>query len=210
MRFSFVFCVFAASLTCRIAAQEPPLPRAEVPTIADPAATPLPEPAPPQLIPDEILPAATPAATAPNLQELDEAFKDNPLTKAAADYRLRIEWRKLRNGVVNDPEVKAALATADAAKTDLQKRKLLRRYYELIYAKMLARAETPEMKAYLTARKTDHLAMLPQPRVRPEASPIAKSEGSAAPNASATPQPSATPVLKRRKGLFPTAMPGSQ
>ncbi|MFL6594947.1 MAG: hypothetical protein ACJ8HQ_05840 [Chthoniobacterales bacterium] len=181
-----------------------------MPSTADPAATPLPEPPPPQLIPDEILPAATPAASAPNLQQLDEAFKDNPITTAAADYRLRIEWRKLRNLVVNDAEVKAALATAEAAKTDLQKRKLLRRYYELIYAKMLARAATPEMKAYLAARKTEHLNMLPQPRVRPEPTPIAKADPSAAPNASATAQPSATPVLKRQKGLFPTSVPGSQ
>src|SRR3954447_26196097 len=131
MKRPLVFCILAAFSIFGLTAQEPPLPKADAPTSVDPAATPLPEPPAPQLIPDDVLPAATPAASAPNLQQLDEVFKDTPITTAAAAYRLRIEWRKLRNAVVNDAEVKAALKTAEAAKTDLQKRKLLQRYYEM-------------------------------------------------------------------------------
>ncbi|MFN2509066.1 MAG: hypothetical protein ABR589_09880 [Chthoniobacterales bacterium] len=70
----------------------------------------------------------------------------------------------------NNAEVKAALATANSARTDLEKRKLLRVYYEMLYAKMTALA-APEMKTYLNDKKNEALNALPQPRVRPDASP---------------------------------------
>ncbi len=128
-----------------------------------------------------------------NLPQLDENFKDAPISAAAADYRLRIEWRKLRNQVANESAVKGALATANAAKTDLEKRKLLGHYYELLYGKMLARAATPEIKAYLYARKADQLRVLPQPHVRPEATP-AGSPKSSPPAAAPRPAPTALPT----------------
>ncbi|MDQ6623738.1 MAG: hypothetical protein M3Y86_09685 [Verrucomicrobiota bacterium] len=134
---------------------------------------------------------------------MDEAFKDNPLTTAAADYRQRIEWRKLSNVVVNDSAVKAALAAADAARTDLEKRKLLRRYYDIFFGKMIDLAGTPEMKAYLTARKNEEQAALPQPHVRPEPSAPATAAPSAAPLSSPT-----APALLPSEKLEPPLPPG--
>jgi len=188
MRISLLLCTFAAAAgLLTVAAQEPALPQPE----SQDAPTPqpsgsVPPPLAPQLIPDDVLPLPAPVPSVASLPQLDEAFKDNPLSAAAADYRRRIEWRRLRNRVVNDSMVKAALANADAARTDLQKRKLLRRYYEMLFGKMIARASTPDMKAYLMDRKKDHLNSLPQPHVRPETSPsvVAKASSSQTPQSS--------------------------
>ena len=103
----------------------------------------------------------------PELSELDEAFKQRSLGKQADEYRLHIEWRQLRNRVVNDPEVRAAKATAQAARTDLEKRNRLRDYYNVYYARMSALASSDEMKLTLEKFKTQHAGRLSQPRVRP-------------------------------------------
>ena len=194
MRFPrFVFCCLFVVARTLAEAQEPPLPQPDTQETPPPAA---PVPSVPQLIPDDVLPPATPVPSAPSLPQLDEVFKDNPLTQAAADQRARIEWRKLRNVVANDATVKAARAEAEAARTDLQKRKLLRRYYEMLYAKMMPHASSPEVRRYLQDRKRDQLNALPQPRVRPETvpSPSPSAPGSAAnPTPTPTPQPSIAP-----------------
>ena len=182
-------------------AQEPPLP---APDTRETPAPPVPVPPVPQLIPDEILPAAPPRPSAPSLPQLDEVFKDNPISAAAAEQRARIEWRKLRNLMANDPSVKAAHAKAEAARTDLEKRQLLRRYYEILFGKMMARASTPEMRKYLNDRKNEHLNTLPQPRVRPETAPppAAPAQPQAAP--SPTSQPSASPTPPVQPFATPT------
>jgi hypothetical protein len=115
-------------------------------------ATPFPEPNGPEM---------------PELSELDEAFKQRSLGKQADEYRLHIEWRQLKNRVVNDPEVRAAKATAQAARTDLEKRNRLRDYYNVYYERMSALASSPEMKLALDGMKTSHLSRISQPRVRP-------------------------------------------
>jgi hypothetical protein len=115
--------------------------------------------------------AATPSLEAngpelPELSQLDEAFKQRSLSKEVDARRLHIEWRQLKNQVVNDPEVRAAKATAQAARTDLEKRNRLRDYYNVYYERMSALASV-EMKLALQRFKTSHLARLSQPRVRP-------------------------------------------
>jgi len=80
---------------------------------------------------------------------------------------LHLEWRQLKNQLVNDPEVRAAKATAQAARTDLEKRNRLRDYYNVYYERMSALAASAEMKLALQGFKTSHLARLNQPRVRP-------------------------------------------
>ena len=102
----------------------------------------------------------------PELSQLDEAFKKRSLSKEVDGRRLHIEWRQLKNQVVNDPEVRAAKATAQAARTDLEKRNRLRDYYNVYYDRMSALASA-EMKLALQGFKTSHLARLSQPRVRP-------------------------------------------
>ena len=121
----------------------------------------------------------------PELSQLDEAFKQRSLGRKADEYRLHIEWRALKNRVVNDPEVRAAKATAQAARTDLEKRNRLRDYYTVYYDRMSALASSVEMKLALQRFRASHLVRLSQPRVRP--SP----EGD-------LPSPKPTPVGKRK------------
>ena len=81
-----------------------------------------------------------------------------------------MEWRKLKNRASADPEVIAAKKAIAAARTDVEKRNLMRAYYKLFYARMQGFAETPEIKAYLEQKKRETLNSLAQPNVRPEPS----------------------------------------
>ena len=121
----------------------------------------------------------------PEISQLDQAFsKPRSLGKAADEARVHVEWRQLKNRTVNDPEVQAAKAYAQAARTDLEKRNRLRNYYNVYYERMSALASTPEIKLALQALMTSHQSLLDQPRVRPSPTP----EGS-----TPTPAPSGTP-----------------
>jgi len=137
-------------------------------------ATPAPEPSGPDV---------------PELSQLDEAFKrTTSLGKEGDERRLHLEWRQLKNRVVNDPEVRAAKATAQAARTDLEKRNLLRDYYNIYYQRMSTLASSAEIKLALNALKTAHQNQANQPRVRPTPTP----EGY-------TPTPAPTPAHKKKK-----------
>ncbi|MBA3883839.1 MAG: hypothetical protein H0X73_14320 [Chthoniobacterales bacterium] len=127
---------------------------------------------PPQLIPPDVLPMPDPSAppgTASGLsavQQLDEELKPKPLSQESENYRLHVEWRKLRNQATNDPGVKAARAATERARNDVERRQLLANYFNVYFDKMIA-IGPPEMKAYLNDRRREHLRSLPQPRVRP-------------------------------------------
>ena len=103
----------------------------------------------------------------PELKQLDETFKPPSLGTDADATKMRVEWRQLRNRTVNDPAVQAAKASAQAAPTDLEKRKRLRDYYGIYYQRMSALTSNAEIKLALEAFKTVHQGMLAQPRVRP-------------------------------------------
>ncbi len=103
----------------------------------------------------------------PELKQLDETFKPPSLGTDADATKMRVEWRQLRNRTVNDPEVQAAKAFAQAARTDLEKRNRLREYYNVYYQRMSALTTNTEIKLALEAFKTGHQGMLAQPRVRP-------------------------------------------
>ena len=75
---------------------------------ANPKTTPAPTPA-----------SATELPDLPELSQLDEIFKQTSLGKTADEFRMRVEWRRLRNRVANDPEVVAARKASDASRTDL-------------------------------------------------------------------------------------------
>ncbi len=148
---------------------EPAEPISPTPT---PPGAPTPIP-PPQIIPPDVLPMPDIGAlpgnkppSMPTIQQLDEELKPKQISQAAEDYRMKIEWRKLRNQAQNDPAIIAALRAAERARTDLEKRALLGRYFNLLYDKMIAQGR-PEMKAYLNDRRREQLGTLPQPRVRP-------------------------------------------
>jgi hypothetical protein len=176
-----IFAGFLVSLRFAIA-QESPLPaKTETPEpspAAIPSASPRPQLnipeipiEPPQLVPDSS-PGASPVAPAtklkaPPLSELDAAFQRSPLGQLDEEHRLHIAWRELQNRASHDPEVVAAKAAIDGTRTDVVKRERLRAYYKIYYARMLALADTPELKNYLEAKKNEALGSLAQPRVRP-------------------------------------------
>jgi hypothetical protein len=103
----------------------------------------------------------------PELKQLDETFKPPSLGTDADATKLRVEWRQLRNRTVNDPAVQAAKAYAQAAGTDLEKRKRLREYYNIYYQRMSALTTNAGIKLALEAFKGGHQGLLAQPRVRP-------------------------------------------
>jgi hypothetical protein len=114
-------------------------------------------------------PAPSPSAIpeVPELSQLDQAFKQSSLGKAADEYRVRVEWRRLQNRVVDEPDIVAAKAAAQSARTDLEKRDRLRDYYNIYYGRMRALASSDEMRKALDSFKAEHLKLLDQPRVRP-------------------------------------------
>ena len=129
------------------------------------SATPQISPAPPQ--------TEAPAPRIPALDELDQAFKQSSLGKAADEARLHVQWRELSNRFINDPDLVEARAHAGRAKTDLEKRHRLRAYYTMFYDRMRAQAGSPELKNYIDTHKTRYLALLAQNRVRPSPAPPA-------------------------------------
>jgi len=125
----------------------------------------------------------------PEISQLDRTFSQpKSLGKDADALRVHLEWRQLKNRIVNDPEVQTAKAYAQAARTDLERRNRLRAYYDIYYERMSALATTPEIKLALQELKASHQGLLAQPRVRPSPTP----EG-----ATPTPTPSGTPVIKK-------------
>jgi hypothetical protein len=124
----------------------------------------------------------------PEISQLDQNFsKPRSLGPQADELRVHKEWRQLKNRTVNDPEVQAAKAYAQSARTDLEKRNRLRDYYNIYYQRMSALATTPELKLALQSLKTRHQDLLDQPRVRPT------------PNTSTlSPTPSSTPAPKKK------------
>src|SRR5436305_12786221 len=123
----------------------------------------------------------------PEISQLDQTFsKPRSLGKEGDEARVHIEWRQLKNRTVNDPQVQAAKAYAQAARTDLEKRNRLRTYYNIYYERMSALATTPEIKLALQGLKSSHQGMLAQPRVRPTPD-----------TSTPTPTPSGTPAPKK-------------
>jgi hypothetical protein len=162
-------------------AQEPPLPAATTTPSASPTAPVRPdlnipdipmtvEPAP--LVPNT---SAVPKKNVPSITELDSAFQGSSLGQAVEQQKLQLEWRKLKNRVAENPEIKAAQKAIESADTELEKRNRRRAYYKLYYGRMQALAETPALKSFLEQKKNEILASLDQPHVRPATSPAAKS-----------------------------------
>ena len=175
-RFIFYGALLAAFTSLR--AQDAPLPVQEqspaaiMPTARDAtSATPAPSLMPaPLLAPPDIAAKALQSAVqkAPDLSQLDEMFKKTPLGKEAEEFRLHVEWRQLENRVVDRPEFVALRTAAEAAQTDLEKRDRSRAYYKAYFDRLHSLASTPQLQAYLNQKRAEHLALLAQPRVRPD------------------------------------------
>jgi hypothetical protein len=95
-----------------------------------------PEPAPTEiLIPNELpqIPKPAPIAIGPATSRAARPSK----TQVAEDaVKQRIQYRLAKNKAVRDPAVVAALETAQRAKTDLEKREAMKRYYTLLNARI--------------------------------------------------------------------------
>ncbi len=139
-----------------------PSPTASVAT--KPTPTPIPSILPPD-IGAPALPSELP--NLPDISELDQAFEKSDLGKEAEENRYRVELRKLKNQVAQDEEIRKARKTADRARTDLERRRLRREYYELYYGRMRGLASSEGLKRYIDRIRDGHIATLAQPRVRP-------------------------------------------
>jgi len=125
----------------------------------------------------------------PAIDELDQAFKQSSLGKAADEARLHAQWRELSNRFIYDHDLVEARANAGRAKTDLEKRNRLRAYYTMFYDRMRAHASSEELKKYIDGHRAQHLALLAQNRVRPSPAPPATPAAKKEANATASPKP---------------------
>ena len=170
MRFPLLLATATAFLTRLVFAQEPPLPSSSA--TASPSSSARPELNIPDIPvePSPLVPNTSPAPkkTLPSLQELDTAFQHSSLGQSVEEQKMHVEWRKLQNLAGRDPEVIAAKNAIPKARTDPEKRDLMRAYYKIFYARMLAVAETPDVKAYVEQKKKDAINGLAQPRLHPQ------------------------------------------
>src|SRR5438067_8639196 len=74
-----------------------------------------------------------PAPRIPAIDELDQAFKQSSLGKAADEARLHAQWRDLSNRIINEPDLVAARTKADKLRTDVTKRQQLSLDYTMYY-----------------------------------------------------------------------------
>jgi len=104
-----------------------------------PLGEPVPPPAqPPSLLPDEI-PAPAAARPAPSRPAPSGRPRASLRPQAtAAEFDLRIRYRKARNLAEANEKVRTAWDVSRLARTDLQKRETLKRYYDVLFAQMLA------------------------------------------------------------------------
>ena|ERR1041385_1235107 len=151
MRYALALIFVAVAISAK--AQDAAEPAVNLPTGPAEQISPLP------------IPSVTPAL--PELSTLDQAFNQTGLGKDAEEIRTRVELRKLQNQVARDPAVLAAKAAAERAPTDLEKRQLLREYYNINYGLMLQRTSNPALRAAVEQSKREHVGLLAQPRVRP-------------------------------------------
>ena len=163
------------ALVQMVAGQEPPLPSSTATPTPNPSARPelnipdIPmEVEPPPLVPNT---TPTPKKNLPTITELDSAFQKSSLGQAAEEQRLHLEWRKLKTRTVQEPDLMAAKRTAEAARTQEEKRNLRRAYYKMLYTRMQALADTPELKNYLEGQKQGILNGLAEPHLRPDPTP---------------------------------------
>jgi hypothetical protein len=154
---------------------------------------------PASIIPPNNLPgpgaAALPAIpAAPELQLLNQLFKQSSLGKEADEHRLHVQMSELEVKIRNDPELHRLRASADEARTDLDRRHRFRTYYERYYGKLLRLAQTPELSAYLKGQQAAHELALLQPRVRHETDEAEAAKLAAAKTGTTTPAPVGTPA----------------
>jgi hypothetical protein len=135
-----------------------------------------PEPAPTDiLIPENIPQNAKPQGSAiPQPSSLPSSSTRNPRTApskpsktqiAEDEVKQRIQYRLAKNKAVRDPAVQAAWDAAETARTDLEKREALKRYYTLLNARI--RKVDGSLSKVAIERQTAATRRLEQTRIDP-------------------------------------------
>ncbi len=118
---------------------------------------------PPSLLPEDIPPSKARSATGrpPLRKPIAIAKPPNP----ADDLDLRIRYRKARNIAETNDAVRSAWDATRYRKNDDQKRRALKRYYDVLFAKMLSidRGIAPLVEK----RRTTDMAALTQTQIAP-------------------------------------------
>lgn len=123
---------------------------------------------PPSLLPEEIPPRAKrPEKTSPTAGTKREAKPRQEST--AAELDLRVRYRKVRNIAEASDRVRATWEETRYPKSDQQKRDALRRYYGLLFAKMLSMDQG--IAPLVEERRKAETAMLTQTRIAPTVRP---------------------------------------
>ena len=130
-----------------------------------PLGDPIPRPtAPPSLLPDEI-PTNTKQPMPPGAPTFTRPSATMKPQTTAADLELRVRYRKARNAAETNAQVRAAWEDSRAAKTDLVRREALKRYYDLLFAKMLGADRG--IATLVEQRHKAEVAALSQTRIAP-------------------------------------------
>ena len=91
--------------------------------------------------------------------------KNAPKENYSADaVKKRIRMREIKTLALKDDKIQAEMETAMAAKTDSAKREALKRYYNLLFDRMIK--IDPSCKEEIEARRTSYLNRYDQTRLR--------------------------------------------
>ena len=142
--------------------------------IPDNSATPPPGPPPVPLFPNENPP---PVVNRPphgsGGRDLGGISSSQPVAKKKLttaeneqDIADRVKFREAKTKALRDPQVQAELANIQAAKNDVDQRAAWKRYYTLLYAKILK--IDGSLKKLVAERLKNSLKSLDQSKVRPE------------------------------------------
>ena len=174
--------------------------------VASPALAPNTPVEPASIIPPNTLPlpgatSLPPIPAAPELKQLNELFKRSSLGKIADEHRLHVQMSALQTQIRNDAELHQLKAAALQAPTDLERRHGFRRYYEVYFSKLRARADSPDLRDYLKAQEAAQELTLLQPRTRHETDEAEAAKLTIA-RAGASVAPLATPTQARVNDVF--------
>lgn len=126
---------------------------------------PVPAPtAPPSLLPDDI-PVARKIPSRPNRTTSEKPGAVPNPREAGAELELRIRYRKARNVAETNDKVRAAWEDSRQVKTEYAKRQSLKRYYELLFARMLS--VDRGLASFIEKQRKAEFAVLTQTQIAP-------------------------------------------
>ena len=120
-----------------------------------------------QLIPEIPAPIEKPRGSAIEQPGADKdgKVKPNKTQVAADDVADRIRLRSAKTRALRDPKVQAEWETADKARTDLERREALKRYYTLLYDRIDKSDAT--LKKLTALRRVSVIHKLEQTKIDP-------------------------------------------